>query len=142
MASSIRKSQVKATGYISQNSYHFEDTEANTGIVYYRIAQYDIDGAYTYSAVRSIHHNKTELLVYPTKHNGQFNLKLSSMSLVNRPVDVYLFSTMGAEVYHSKHQSTLGNLDADINITDLSSGVYLIKVSTDESIYTSKCIKE
>lgn len=64
------------------------------------------------------------------------------MSPVNRPVEVYLFSTMGAEVYHNKYQSTLGNLDTDINITDLSSGVYLIRVSTDEGIYTSKCIKE
>ncbi|MDB5258471.1 MAG: hypothetical protein JWM14_3166 [Chitinophagaceae bacterium] len=134
--------QVKSTGNTSQNNYHFQDGESITGIVYYRIAQYDIDGAYTYSVVRSVQHNKAELLVYPTKHNGLFNLKLSSMSPVNRPVDVYLFSTMGAEVYHSKYQSTSGNLDADINITDLSSGVYLIRVSTDEGIYTSKCIKE
>ena len=134
--------QIKSTGNTNLNNYYFEDTEAITGIVYYRIAQYDIDGAYTYSVIRSVQYNKAELLVYPTKHNGQFNLKLSSMSPVNRPVDVHLFSTMGTEVFHNKYQSTLGNLDANINITDLSSGVYLIKVSTDEGIYTSKCIKE
>jgi len=133
---------VKAMGNTSQNNYHFEDTENITGIVYYRIAQYDIDGAYTYSVVRSVQHNKAEMLVYPTKHTGLFNLKLSFMSPVNRPIDVYLFSTLGTEVYHNKYQSTLGNLDADINITDLSSGIYLIRVSTEEGIYTSKCIKE
>ncbi len=134
--------QVKAIGNTSQNNYVFEDQEPTNGIVYYRIVQYDIDGAYTYSVIRSVQHNKTELLVYPTKHHGLFNLKLSSMSPVNRPVDVYLFSTMGAEVLHAKYLSTLGNLDVDLNITDLSSGVYLIKVSTEEGIYTSKCIKE
>ena len=112
------------------------------GIVYYRIAQYDVDGAYTYSVVRTLQHNTTDLLVYPTKHSGQFNLRLSSMSPVSRLVDVYLFSTMGAEVYHNKYQSTLGDLNADINISDLSSSVYLIRVITDEGIYTSKCIKE
>lgn len=134
--------QVKAIGKTSQNNYVFEDQQTITGTVYYRIVQYDEDGAYTYSAIRSVQHNRAELLIYPTKHNGLFNLKLSSMSPVNKNIDVYLFSTMGTEVYHEKHQSTLGNLDADINISNLSSGVYLIKVSTEEGIYTSKCIKE
>jgi hypothetical protein len=134
--------QLKALGKTNQNNYDFEDAESISGTVYYRIVQYDEDGTYTYSVIRSIQHHKAELLVSPTKHTGLFNLKLSSLSNTSRSVDVYLFSAMGTEVYHAKYQPTLGNLDADINITDLSSGVYLIKVSTDEGIYTSKCIKE
>ncbi|MDB5274848.1 MAG: hypothetical protein JWO58_3215 [Chitinophagaceae bacterium] len=134
--------QLKALGMTSQNNYTFDDPEGITGTVYYRIVQYDVDGAYTYSTIRSVKNNKTELLVYPTKHNGRFNLKLSSLSQASRPVQVYLFSTVGTEVYYESYQSDSGTLDADINISDLSSGVYLIKATTDEGIYTTKCIKE
>ena len=134
--------QVKAIGKNLQNNYHFEDQEATSGIVYYRIAQYDEDGAYTYSVIKSVQHNKTELLIYPTKHNGRFNLKLSAMSQSTAPVEIYLFSSIGAEVYYTKYQSTLGNLDVEINIADLNSGIYLIKVFTEKEVYSSKCIKE
>jgi hypothetical protein len=81
-----------------------------------------------------------ELQVYPNPSKGVFNIKLST---VNIQTDIYLFDTTGKLIV-TKSISKENNSGALIRIgnNNLSSGIYLVKIITNNKAVTKKVIVE
>lgn len=81
-----------------------------------------------------------ELEVYPNPSKGVFNIKLSK---VNVQTDIYLFDTTGKLI--SRKSISKENNSGDlirIGSNNLSSGIYLVKIITNNKAVTKKVIVE
>jgi hypothetical protein len=73
------------------------------------------------------------ILVYPNPNNGQFTLEFSE---TNQNILVEVFDIMGKKVY-SKNSSVSIN---QINIAEQPKGIYLVKVTANNQVFTEKII--
>lgn len=74
---------------------------------------------------------KSKVSIYPNPTNGLFNVKSE-----NEITELSIIDITGKTVFIQKKTSTT------INIEHLDSGLYIIKVSTSEGVYSQKLIKE
>ncbi|HWZ22643.1 MAG TPA: T9SS type A sorting domain-containing protein, partial [Cytophagaceae bacterium] len=127
--------QVKGKGSTSSiSSYSFDDVSSNN-IVYYRLAQYDIDGKITYSSIIIIKAENIAPVVSPNPFTNNFtvvfdgdkNVEIKVLDMLGRIVEK---KTMAENVY----STTLGE--------ELSKGSYIVCVTTDTENYYYKIIKE
>ncbi len=131
--------RVKAYGG-QYNTYFYRDPTALEDTRYYRIVQYDLDGSSSFSEIKVIQHEKPMPILYPTIHQGEFSI---TVPYITESIEITVFNSMGQEVFSKKSRSvTSSKHNMDINITNLTTGVYLVKVVTGEQIHTFKTIKE
>ena len=121
--------RIQGAGTTSQRSdYSFMVDNNSNAITYYRLRQTDIDGKYEIFAPIAIQcqNNKaaTEISIYPVPANDQVNI-FSSNSPMTR---IEIYSIMGAKV---AEESAEGN-QAVLNISNLATGVYAVKVFTED----------
>lgn len=130
--------QVQSVGNSSSLvNYSYVDIAIPSGKVYYRLAQYDIDGRLTYSDVVVLENTRgVELNVAPNPFSGYTTLVVSG---TDAPVFVKVYSLDGVLVssdYYSDHDQaiTVGHT--------LQSGMYILQVSNSSFLQTYKIIKE
>ncbi len=118
----------------SMKTYHFIDTDPDSDINYYRLKQIDNDGNYDYSNTVNIRldsdYNHVE--IYPNPSTNQ--IKIISKTNINH-----------YEIYNHTGQSILkGDIinNNSILISALPSGVYLIKLSSDNGIVQKMFVKK
>lgn len=112
--------------------YSFIDNADNSGLVYYRLKQTDIDGNYKHSVpvtVRSCNELADEVAIYPNPASEEFTVVGNGIRRLQ------LFNWSGAEVQSQSHD---GIGEAKVNLGALPGGIYFLKV--DEKIY--RVIKE
>jgi surface protein len=81
-----------------------------------------------------------ELQVYPNPSKGIFNIKLST---VNVQTDIYLFDTTGKLIVRKSISKENNSRDLiRIGNNNLSSGIYLVKIITNNKAVTKKVIVE
>lgn len=106
----------------SPKDYHYRHDAPAAGRNYYRIRQTDLDGAYTYSELRSVLINKTatalRVLGNPVS-NGTLRFSLS----VERATQVTLYHADGRAVWSAK----LGAGIHEIPATGLPAGTYVLR---------------
>lgn len=121
---------VAGKGSISQKmNYLFEDNNLEKGVIYYyRLKQLDYDGQFTYSNIEYAKLSMTahaHVNIFPNPARGRVTLAVTGFEEVESKVR--LFSSTGQLVqeinYDFQNQSTL-----EINLTNLSSGIYFIQV--------------
>ncbi len=78
--------------------------------------------------------NISNMQVYPNPSSSQVFVKLSLKSSEN--VRIELMNTMGQLVYSSK--VTGKNINTSVNVSNLSTGIYMLNVITSEGIKTTK----
>ena len=122
-------------GYLK---YDFVDQSSLSGIVYYRLKQVDVDGAYTYSAIRvvSILLSK-QIIVYPTPANAGEDIHVVLSNLSDAiPVSIELVDMLGKIVlsYTGIGSSHL------LHSGSLSKGMYLVIVKDSFSSTTTKIV--
>ncbi len=101
-------------------------------INYYRLHQIDIDGSRNYSQVVLARGKRSiELSLYPNPTNNIIYINTYDAQVE----EVSIFNAVGEKVafYHGDMKQ--------INISDLSDGVYVIHIKTNESVSTTKVIK-
>lgn len=76
--------------------------------------------------------------IHPNPSNGEFTVNMNGLKSENAKVSVY--SLIGKLVYESDVETSSGNLVKDINVNQLSNGVYFIKVSADNKEFTKKVV--
>ena len=81
----------------------------------------------------------TNLAVYPNPNNGNFTVQFNSVS--NNPIKLGVYDMRGRAVYSNSYQNS-GFFNENIQLGNLQSGVYLLKVIDGESQTTKKIIIE
>ena len=110
-------------------SYNTKDYYPYFGVSYYRLKQTDFDGNYSYSNMEVVNFNKLEnstVLIYPNPANNQITIEGNAVEIAQ----FRIFNIMGQDV--SKLIKGIKNNYTNINIdlTNLSSGIYTIKTQT------------
>ncbi len=85
---------------------------------------------------KSISENNSniDMLVYPNPSNGIFNLSVNN----NNPYDIAIYNIQGKLIYSEKSNS--GNTIKEINLRGMTSGIYLLRVLSNNKAETSKLI--
>ena len=118
--------------------YFFTDPTIATGITYYRLAQYDVNGAVHYSVIRAINKNGvSDILVVPNPNNGVFTVTFDNTG--EAKLQISLLNALGQVVYEGAESAT--NYKS-IDISHLASGVYYLHVNTEATNIVKKIIKE
>jgi hypothetical protein len=77
--------------------------------------------------------------LYPNPNNGDFNVQFNSTSLENIELSVY--DVRGRQIYWNSYANN-GFFNENIQLNNLQSGVYLVKVKDGKNEITKKIIKQ
>lgn len=141
---------VTAKGNSTQTSnYNYTDKEAaalHVKVVYYRLRQVDMDGTFTYSIILAIplQQNNVELMVqaFPNPFKQTITLQILNVTATKENDHVSLYALDGKQLY-SRKLSVQGNATVLLqDIPDLKQGVYLLKTSINEKLFTIKMIRQ
>ncbi|WP_221391053.1 T9SS type A sorting domain-containing protein [Dyadobacter sp. NIV53] len=141
---------VPASGNSSEtNNYHFTDSDAlslHAKTVYYRLRQVDIDGKQMYSVIIVIHMKLKEtdpvVSAYPNPFVQNITLEILNVTDTKESDNVTLYAKDGKKMYTKKLRNINKSTVLLNDLPQLGSGVYLLKTSINEKLYTIKMIKE
>lgn len=102
--------------------YEYLDERPSTGVNYYRLKQYDYNGAFSYSPIRSVYFDGTipVLNVYPTINNGVFSIEFPEEEDAYRVEVIDMIGRIHKTLNYT-------NAISQVDITDLASGHYFIR---------------
>ena len=93
----------------------------------------DLNNPYPYSTLATITHNIEGFKTYPNPvSNGRFTISSSSQT----KKEVSLFNVLGKKVF----SSSFSGLKKNIDISNLSTGIYILKVAEGTSVSTKKLV--
>lgn len=126
-------------------NYTFVDEDDIDGLSYYRLSQTDYDGTESQSNIIVVDHvcgekEDTELDVYPnpSQHNFTLDVKLFKKA----EMSVEIVNALGQLVKKIDNRKyDIGIQSIDINVSDLSTGIYYLNVLVDDKPYVKKLIK-
>jgi hypothetical protein len=84
--------------------------------------------------IPSVGDREKSVKVYPNPNNGQFTLELTN---IESSVWVGVYNTLGVKVYQF---SAKGNTKEEINLTNIQTGIYFVRVNSGKDLTTSKII--
>lgn len=118
--------------------YNFLDRGPATGLNYYRIKQIDLDGAFTYSDVKSITVDRDHRIfgVFPNPASQLIKIQLDSNFPATNRLKIY--DNMGKLVYEVPFENT-----TQLDISNYAAGVYFAKLydGSDTLVATRKWVK-
>lgn len=123
--------------------YQYFDTKADTrtGKIYYRIRMNEQNGSASYSPVKLIYQTTnagTSLSVYPNPVNDQFTVSRPA-NWKNTPVVYEVFNASGRVVKTVKMGE--GNQVDRISVSELSNGVYILRINNGSETYNHRLVK-
>lgn len=89
-------------------------------------------------SVLSINNPKPEITVYPNPSTGLITLNYSLNN--SEIVKTTILNELGQVVYGNTEQKNAGNITEQLNLEGLSSGIYSLRMQTDNSIMVSKVV--
>src|SRR5690606_13772882 len=129
---SVKGMQWKTLGFVDSQSsqeisngeiiYQFSDRHPRQGYNYYRLKQLDLDGTFSYSPIRRIYFESidTPITVSPNPvSSGRAKIQITGES---HPF-VSIYNSLGIEVSKGKA------IDGELNLHQLTSGIYLVKAT-------------
>lgn len=81
----------------------------------------------------------THFSLYPVPNDGKFILKYQSTRV--KEVSVYILNKLGVEVYHNANIPVKGDLEMNIDLEEISDGVYTVVLTTDKTKEIRRFIK-
>ena len=118
--------------------YTWTDNSPVKGPNYYRLQQVDINGNYVYSPVAVVNfggQSMNSLSIYPNPATDMMNIQNPTGELIR---EIRVFNTSGVEISRLAPQTT-GTVQ--LPVSNWSSGLYLIKVITDQGSQMFKVIR-
>lgn len=120
--------------------YSSKDKNPTKGLAYYRLKQTDYDGQYTYSNIVSVNYDgkdfsNFDIIPNPSSKNQNTSIRLNHIP--NDFVEISVLDVNGIETYHSKEKTDTGIVNIP---TDLTKGVYFIKITTKDFSQTKRMI--
>lgn len=78
--------------------------------------------------------------IFPNPTNGEFTLNVNLG--ISGELDVNIYNLNGQKVYHESIISGSGIAELKVNLSDMSSGMYMVKISSGDAIIMRKIILE
>jgi hypothetical protein len=132
---------IHAVVYATSKTYSFTDNLLLSGTNYYRIKQVDKDGNYQYSSIQKVSMadvvKRWNLYPNPAKNNTT----LFALNNYNK-AEISASDLNGKIVYHSIQNNIVAGQQITIPAQQLSKGVYIIRIVTDENVDMQKLIVE
>lgn len=129
--------RVEGNGNTSiQHTYSYTDYTANAGTVYYRLAQYDLDGTVTYSAVVAIRNDDVtayRLTPNPFSDELTVNIRTSEQAQI-----LHVYNAQGVSV--GDYVIEAGAESIRIG-RDFTPGIYILKIQQGDALSVFKVIK-
>lgn len=135
-----RDREFKTIGWVEAKSnngatYEFKDEEITVGArYYYRLKQLDLDGNFEFSPIISLKvpGEHPGLIIYPNPVKDQLSLELFLPDLnTNQPVNFSILNLTGQEVKQWVFNPDMPFSTQQVNVEDLSSGVYVALIKQD-----------
>ncbi len=125
-----------------ETKYYTADNDPEIGVNYYRLKQYDIDGEWEYSDVISVniladYYDVISVSPNPTTGSTQivFNCYDKSQSILK------VFDGAGNILEQKTIDCQPGSNHAELDLSSLSDGVYMITLNTNYKSYSHKIVK-
>jgi hypothetical protein len=117
--------------------YSFIDLDVHSDINYYRLKQTDYDGSFTYSeTVAAEMKNNFGFVIFPNPARDKIIIAVNNTIIHGT---IQLFNMFGGNVF----EKTIDNsATQEINLKDISDGIYFVNVSDGEKSRTQKLIIE
>lgn len=117
----------------SKTDYQRIDRSPLSGNNYYRLKEVDSDRSSTYSNIRMVSFEKSELEVFPNPVTDQLHIKYSK----DVDAEIVVFNMLGTPIL-----SLSQSLNQPISTSDLTSGVYTIMVSVNGTDHIHRIVKK
>jgi len=114
-------------------NYQFNDLKPENGYNYYRLRQSDIDGNISYSQVADVFFGVgSSISMYPNPTHSELNISVSGSN--KSLARIRLNDATGRLVRTIEWELTEGNNLTQIDLSDLSDGVYLIRIEDNKGL--------
>lgn len=132
----ITVDKVKAAGN-SADARAYQYLDLSGGAAFYRIRQVDIDGRFTYTAIKQTNckTGQFDVVLYPVPAKDNITVVIKSDNAVR--TDLQIMDMGGRTIRIVPVQINKGNNTMNLNVSDLSAGQYIL-VSSDPSITINK----
>jgi hypothetical protein len=124
------------------NNYSYLHQNPVAGVNFYRLKMIDIDGKYKYSKVviiRNVSENGMTLLTYPNPAINEVRITIPA-NWQNKKVIYEIYNAAGKTV---KRKETASSSQTEIiNVSNLSAGFYIVRVSFEGQTAQQKIIKQ
>ncbi len=120
-------------------SYGFDDKTPYPGLNYYRLKQIDNDGSFTFTEMKVVELNdeRESILVRPNPFGSSIWIRIPDLSVSGSIVELY--DAAGRKVLEKNIES--GNDDLFLETVELPKGIYWIRITIGEKVFTEKLIK-
>ena len=129
-----------------EKKYQFSDKgySSEKSVVYYRLRQVDNDGKAEYSAIRIIRNSKQAennitILTYPNPVSNEVRITIPA-NWQNKKVVYEMFSVNGQTT--KKIETANSSQTETLNVSNLNSGLYIVKVTCEGKTAQQKIIKQ
>ena len=124
-------------------SYVDHSVAGRSGSIYYRLKMVDIDGKFTYSAVRIVRleeQSKTiAITTYPNPVISELRITIPD-NWQGKKVTYEVFNSNGQSF--KKAETSKSSQTETINVSNLSSGIYIVRVSFEGQAAQQKIVKQ
>jgi hypothetical protein len=128
--------KVDATGANSNSTtnYSAEDDNPFNGTSYYRLVEVDKNGKQTASDIRKVNigNNNASIIVYPNPATDKISISFPKAIRY----EISLITISGQIV----HRYSANDTDIDLNVSELSAGIYFINISDGTNSETKKIV--
>jgi hypothetical protein len=113
--------------------YSAKDYNPSSGVSYYRIKQVDFDGKFSFSKIISITRNASisDFLISPNPANENMNISFNSEFSIKANVQILNYT--GSKILSFETNIIKGENIIPVEIKDIESGIYIIKISGENS---------
>lgn len=136
----IDQQQANGTTFI-QNDYFHNDSARNSMLTYYRLKQFDLDGALSLEKIimsTCQFNNDISFGLYPNPNNGDFNVIISSP--FQQSAQLGVFSSEGKLIYNKKLDLIFGENLFPIAMESISTGIYFVHLTIGTEVVIQKVI--
>ncbi|WP_165940148.1 T9SS type A sorting domain-containing protein [Dyadobacter psychrotolerans] len=118
-----------------EKKYSFNDVQPASGVSYYRLKMIDKDATFAYSRIVKVQFegNSELVTVYPNPVAEELFVKDADSETVK---ELSIFNAAGKSVYQTASISS----DKGINVKNLASGMYIVKISRNDGTYKTQKI--
>lgn len=129
----------------SANAYNFTDADIlsihSSAVVYYRIKQTDKDGQFIYTEIKSVRMDSkgfsASIFPNPVRSKASLSIDLTE----NSPVTITLNDANGKVLKNIQVQGLKGINKKEVDLSNLSSGNYLLRIQTGTETTTLNVVK-
>lgn len=126
----------------TETQYYTIDDSPNTGVNYYRLNQFDMNGGSKYSEVRAVNILDPVydmISVFPNPTTGLAEVIFNSYS--KEEVLLSITEVSGIVLVNTPLMAENGGNRFDVDMNDQKSGVYIITITTKDKVYKTKLVK-